>query len=332
MLSDLNKSSLAVGSILRKVSVEDRRLCVRVARLYYEGDLTQERIGEQLGLSRVKVNRILRLAKEAGIVEFRIKGMGEPSEAIADQLVAACRLRDAVVVPDAPTEEGLTAQLAKGAAAWLNGQLRPGMRIGLGLGRTISKLPDTFRVDRSVDCSFTEIEGAASNESTGFASYNVTSRMGAIAGGGTEFLYAPTFVSDRSLRDRLVQEPSIARALERARRSDIIIQSVGTVSGSALLHIHGVIGVEDLEQLHAAGAVGDALGHYFDASGQHVPFRTDDIHIGLTLEDLKRAPVSVLVAGGAEKLPAIRGALSGGYFNVLITDIGTARALVGESA
>lgn len=324
----MNKS--ARGAAVVKLSSEDRRLCVRAARLYYESDLTQEQIGKQLGLSRVKVIRVLRLAKEAGIVEFHITGIGEPTEAIEDQLVAAFRLRDAVVVPDAPTTNGLTAELAKGAAGWLAACLRPGMRIGLGLGRTISKLPEAFRVDRPIDCSFTEIEGAASNETTGFASYDVTAQMASIVGGRTELVYAPTFVSDRSLRDRLIQEASIARALERARRSDIILQSVGTVSGSALLHIHGVIGVEDLEQLRAAGAVGDALGHYFDADGQHVPFRTDDTHIGLTLDDLKRAPISAVVAGGPEKLPAIRGGLRGGFFNVLITDGDTARALLGE--
>lgn len=323
----MNKSSSVPTTATQRGS-DDRRLWVRAARLYYESDLTQEQIGEQLGLSRVKVNRVLRAARDAGIVEIHVRGLGEPTEEIEDALVARLRLRDAVVVPDAPATDALTGELARAAAAWLASRLRPRMRVGLGLGRTISRLPETFRVDWPVDCSFTEIEGAAPAEPAGFASYDVTSRMGAIAGARTEFIFAPTFVSDRALRDRLVREPSIARALERARRSDIILQSVGTVSGSALLHIHGVIGVEDLEQLRISGAVGDALGHYFDADGRHVPFRTDDIHIGLTLDDLRRVPTSVLVAGGTEKLDAIRGALRGGYFNVLITDEGIADALV----
>jgi DNA-binding transcriptional regulator LsrR (DeoR family) len=246
--------------------------------------------------------------------------------------VAAWRLRDAVVVPDDPTAEGLTGQLAKGAARWLARQLRPGVRIGLGLGRTVSKLPDTFTVEESVDCSFTEIEGAASNESTGFAGYNVTARMATIAGGRAEFVYAPTFVSESGLRDRLIEERSISEALERARRSDIVMQSVGTVSESALLHLHGVVSADDLTRLAAAGAAGDALGHYFDADGRHVPFRTDEVHIGLTLDDLTKVPLSALVAGGGEKRDAIRGALRGRYFNVLITDSETARELIDEVA
>jgi deoxyribonucleoside regulator len=320
------------GTDARRLPPDEQRLCVRIARLYYESDLTQERIGDQLGLSRVKVHRMLRLAREVGILEIRIHGADEPTEALGDALVATLELRDAVVVPDAPTAEGLIARLAEGAATWLSAVLRPGMRVGLGLGRTVSRIPDLFRIEGSIDCTFTEIEGAAPDTSAGFAAYNVTSRMAAIAGARAEFIRAPTFVSDQDLRDRLLREPSIAAALDRARQADIILQSVGTVSESALLHIHGVLTAEDLDELRSRGAVGDALGHYFDGSGSHVPFRTDDMHVGLTLEDLTKLPVSALVAGGPEKLMSVRAALRGGYFNVLITDATTAETLVAEGS
>jgi deoxyribonucleoside regulator len=326
----VNRSSDEATANARRLSLEDHRLCARIARLYFHRDLTQEQIGDQLGLSRVKVNRMLRLAKQAGVVEVRIRGVEEPTEALTDGLIAQWGLRDAVVVADGHGSDALASTLASGASAWLASRLAPRLRVGFGLGRTISRLPETFRVDRSVECVFTEIEGAAPDESAGFASYNVTSRMGAIAGARTEFISAPTFVSDPSLRDRLLQEPSIARALDRARQSDIVIQSVGTVSESALMRIHDVLTDEDLDELRARGAVGDALGHYFDADGRHVPFWTDDMHVGLTLDDLTKVPLSALVAGGSEKLPAIAGALRGAFFNVLITDIDTARALMEE--
>jgi deoxyribonucleoside regulator len=326
----MNKSTDGRPAETRKLSQQDLRLCARIARLYFHRELTQEQIGEQLGLSRVKVNRMLRLAKDAGVVEVRIRGVEEPTEALADSLIEQWRLRDAVVVADGHASDGLVVGLARGASVWLAGQLRSGLRVGFGLGRTISRLPDTFEVDRPTNCVFTEIEGAASDESAGFASYNVTSRMAAIAGARTEFISSPTFVSDAALRDRLVQEPSIARALDRARQCDIVLQSVGTVTESALLRIHGVLADHDLRELRALGAVGDALGHYFDAEGCHVPFWTDDVHIGLTLDDLGKVPLSVLVAGGAEKCRPIVGGLRAGFFNVLVTDAETARALLEE--
>lgn len=317
-------------SDVRRLPPDEHRQCVRIARLYYESEMTQERIGDQLGLSRVKVQRLLRLAREAGIVEIRINGSDGAIEALGDALVAILGLKDAIVVADAATSEGLIAGLAEGAASWLSAALRPSMRVGLGLGRTISRIPDMFGVRGSIDCTFTEIEGAAPDTTAGFAAYNVTSRMAAIAGARAEFVRAPTFVSDRDLRDRLLREPSIASALDRARQSDIILQSIGPVSESALLHIHGVLTAKDLDDLRSRGAVGDALGHYFDRSGTHIPFRTDDMHVGLTLEDLTKLPVSALVAGGPEKMTSVRAALQGGYFNVLITDATTAQTLLAE--
>ena len=315
---------------IRKLAPDEHRLCVRIARLYYESDLTQERIGDQLGLSRVKVHRMLRLARDTGILEIRINSDDEATETLGDALVATLGLRDAMVVPDASSSDGLIASLAEGAAAWLSGVLRPRMRVGLGLGRTVSRMADRFRTNASIDCTFTEIEGAAPDSTVGFGAYNVVSRMAAIAGARAEFVRAPTFVSNRDLRDRLLREPSIAAALDRARQSDIILQSVGPVSESALLHIHGVLTAEDLDELRWRGAVGDALGHYFGQWGDHIPFRTDDMHVGLTLDDLTKLPMSALVAGGAEKLASIRAALRGRYFNVLITNKTTAETLIAD--
>jgi DNA-binding transcriptional regulator LsrR (DeoR family) len=40
---------------------------------------------------------------------------------------------------------------------------------------------------------------------------------------------------------------------------------------------------------------------------------------------------SVGIAGGQRKHEAIRGALAGGWINVLITDLGTAEALIARS-
>jgi DNA-binding transcriptional regulator LsrR (DeoR family) len=46
------------------------------------------------------------------------------------------------------------------------------------------------------------------------------------------------------------------------------------------------------------------------------------------LDDLKRIPWRVVVAGGEEKHKVIRAAVQAGYFNVLITDTNTAAFLL----
>lgn len=312
------------------ISEADYRLCVRAAMLYYQAGLTQSEIGEQLGYSRIKINRVLGLARTAGVLEIHVKVPSGWHIELETDLIRVFGLRDAVVVTAEQSGRLLESVLAEGAAGFLAEQLQPGMRIGLGIGRTMAHLPERFRPNRQIECTFIELIGAAYNQD--WARFDVTSKMAELVGGTREALQAPGFVTDPDLGTRLAQEPSVAGTLDRARDSDMMLQSVGPVDTSAILFQYGVLTAEDLEDLRTRGAVGDALGYYFDIDGNRVKSRTDSNLIGINLEDLRRIPWSVLVAGGAAKVPPIVGGLRGGYFNTLVTDDVTAAALIDFAA
>ncbi|MFO8035257.1 MAG: sugar-binding transcriptional regulator [Anaerolineales bacterium] len=310
---------------------DEYRLCVRVAKLYHEGGLTQREIGGKLGLSRTKVHRILQTAKEHGIVQIQIITPDTEYFDLEHDLITHYQLRDAIVVPSYPPGQDLYLSLVKGAVSWLEPKLEDDLRIGLGLGRTISHLPQAFNPNGQIDCTFTEVVGAASDHNSDIAAYNITSKMAEIVGGKAEFFYAPTYVSSPSLKNNLIQEPAIKKSLARARNSDIVLQSVGPVDKSALLYLHGLLDEEDLQNLRSKGAVGDALGHYFGEMGHPVPFFTDQLMIGLELSDLTEIPWSVVIAGGKPKIPVLDAALKGKFFNVVVTDVDTAKELIKES-
>ena len=308
--------------------IAEHRLVARVARLYYESGLTQQQIGDFLGLSRMKVNRLISLASKAGIVQIQIIGPDEPHAALLHKLQSEFRLRAARIVSDPLPEETLRGVLAAAAADWLAEQLRDDLVIGLGLGRTVALIPQTFSVASPVDCRFVTLEGVGVSPNAGFAAYDVTSRLAEAAGGRAGIISAPTFVSTASIRNALIAEPSVSVALEIARNAALMIQSVGTVTTDGLLFRHGTLTASDLTRLQKAGAVGDALGHFFDSDGDRIPWPTDELHVGLTLEDLKECPTSALVAGGEDKVLAIRGAIRGQFVNALITDAYTAERLL----
>jgi deoxyribonucleoside regulator len=310
---------------------EEYRQLVKVAKLYYQYDFTQGEIATRLGFSRVKIHRMLRAAKDMGIVKIQINTGSLGYVDFENQLMVKYNLRDVIIVPSQVDKSDQYLSLARGAIEWLSPQLASGIKIGLGLGRTISHLPQVFESSRQIDCTFAEIVGAASDHSQGFAPYNITSRMAEIVGGKAEFFYAPTYVSSPELKKSLVAEPSIQRSLERARECDIVIQSIGPVDQSALLYVHGLLTDKGLQELRDIGAVGDALGHYFDANGQEVEAAINQLVIGIDLEDLRRISWSVLIAGGEEKEAAIDAALKGELFNVLITDTDTADNLLQEN-
>ena len=67
---------------------------------------------------------------------------------------------------------------------------------------------------------------------------------------------------------------------------------------------------------------------FFDRDGAPVHGPLDDRVIGITLEELKKTPRVIGVAGGERKVEAIRACLNGGLVNVLVTDKFTAEKLL----
>ena len=56
------------------MSVQDKwNILATVANLYYNSDLTQNQIAERFYTSRSKISRMLKEAREMGIVEINIK-------------------------------------------------------------------------------------------------------------------------------------------------------------------------------------------------------------------------------------------------------------------
>ncbi len=313
---------------MNKLSAEQHRNCARVAHFYYEKGLSQEEIGSALGMSRVSVSRTLKLARQSGVVETRIHFPDEPFFDLEQEVLTKFSLRDVRIVSTSETDDLLLSDLSKLAAGWLVDQVRPGHVVGLGLGRTISRMGKYFAPGAPVDCCFMTLEGVGSFSRGGFSSYDITAKLAEAIGGQTKIISAPTYVSSPEIKQTLVVEPTISEALEHARNADIAMQSVGTLDADSVLVQQEAIDANALAELTRRGAVGDALGYFFDEAGNHLYWSTDDVKIGLALHDLARLDISVLVAGGQRKHRPILGALRGGWFNVLLTDADTARFLV----
>jgi DNA-binding transcriptional regulator LsrR (DeoR family) len=76
--------------------------------------------------------------------------------------------------------------------------------------------------------------------------------------------------------------------------------------------------------------VGDIALRFFDENGQPIISDLNDRVVGITLDQLQKIDEVVAVTGGPEKVLAIRGALRGGYLDVLITDQATAKTLISD--
>lgn len=312
------------------IDPEELYLLLKIANLYYENNLTQDQIGQKLGYSRVSIHRFLDRAVKLGLVQFLIHDPGNNFLNLESQLIVKYNLRDVMVVPDPDENTSLYTQLARGGAKWLEKKLKPGLRIGLGLSRTISHLPQEFHPQTKTDCYFTEVVGSASDHSTGVAKYNIATDLASIAGGIPEIFYSPTYVSDENLFTMLMREATIINSIERAKKCDIVLQSIGTVDENAILYVEGHISKQEIDDLKKENVIGDILGHYFNVNGDIVPTFMDRRVIGIEPNDLKKIEWSVLIAGGDDKKHPIRAILNNSFFSVLITNRSIAEYLLHE--
>ncbi|GMA32483.1 hypothetical protein GCM10025875_24750 [Litorihabitans aurantiacus] len=152
-------------------------------------------------------------------------------------------------------------------------------------------------------------------------------------GASPVFMPTPGVLGSASARNSLMADSTVTSVMNVWPRLTVALVGIGSVEPSELLRMSGnVLGESDRAALAAAGAVGDICLRFFDADGAPVATGLDERVIGIAAEQLREVPRRVGVAGGERKYAAVRGAVLGGWVNVLVTDTTTAQRLVADRA
>jgi DNA-binding transcriptional regulator LsrR (DeoR family) len=137
-------------------------------------------------------------------------------------------------------------------------------------------------------------------------------------------------VATAEVRDVLRNDPHVQAALRYFDRLDTVYVGIGSITTNPVLNDGHSLPQGTFAALVAAGAVGDIALRFFDAAGKPVQSTLDERILGITTEQLHKAPRVVAVAGGPDKVDAIHAALKSDIVDVLITDQQTAEELAGR--
>ncbi|MCB0070719.1 MAG: sugar-binding transcriptional regulator [Caldilineaceae bacterium] len=314
---------------------EREDMLAMVASLYYELDQSQTQIANRLGVSSSKISRMLKEARDRGIVHIRVEKPVPRDFALEQQLIELFGLRDAHVLQtfndaDETTMLSSTGRIAASYLWSVIPNLAPGASIGVawgtGVHATVSALPDN--VGQQIDVvQLMGGVGALMVDGPDLA------RMVATKLGGRHYdLHSPLLVERPETRTMFLNEPVVRDAIRRARAVQLAITGIGTVQDDASSFLRaGLLTRADLSQLRHVGAVGEMVGRFFDASGHHEGIELNQRIVGIELEDLQRIPQVLAIARGITKAQAIHAALIAGYLTVLATDDVTARAVLALS-
>ena len=139
---------------------------------------------------------------------------------------------------------------------------------------------------------------------------------------------SPLVVSSRQVRDALLDEKSLQDVSTMTEYADMSVVGIGAAIEGATVLRNGILNEGELTVLKMQGAVGDILNHFIDKDGNLIQTEIEDRVISTDLDKLHQLKNVVGVAGGKDKITAIKAVLNGGYLNVLITDSDTAANLL----
>jgi DNA-binding transcriptional regulator LsrR (DeoR family) len=309
-------------------------LLVTVASLYYELNQNQQQIADRLEISRSSVSRMIKEARDLGIVEIRIHKPVNRDFRLEQALIDRFALQDAYVLTtgnDTRPEEALYG-VGRLAASYLQrviGGMEPhtciGTAWGTGAYAAVSNLPE----DRVRRIDVVQLLGSVSVSDPLIDGPDLARLLAAKLGGRHYDLHAPVLVEQPALRAMLVDEPSLREGLQRGRSVALAITGIGTMVEEASSFLRaGHLTSAELADLREQGIVGETCGRFFDAQGNCEGYAINDRVIGIELGDLRNVPRVIAVARGLPKVASILGALHGQYLTVLATDDVTAREVL----
>jgi len=308
-----------------------KNLLYKIARAYYEDGETQKQIGKRFGLSRVKVCRLLRQARELKIVQISFMPTEGTNADIEHQIAAKFGIDEVITTtPLSYTRQAITTAIGAAAVSYLFRFLQGHESIAITWGSTLLSLVKSLPARSFPRLRIIQSLGGLSQPNADVNGADIVRRMAQLLDAKPIMLFAPGFVGSKAVCDALLSDVQISSVLDLAAKANIAMVGLGTPKPGSVLLSQTIFTEDEIQRLINKGAVGDISLRFFNAQGEAIQDEINDRVIGLSLSQIKKIPRVIGIAGGTEKLPAIRASLMAKLIHVLITDVQTAKNLLKE--
>lgn len=307
-------------------------LAVRAAWLHFTGGLTQAQVAARLGLSNAKAHRLIATATQRGAVRVVVEGPVVECIELETRLSETFGLDECHVAPDLG-EDGLPLKALAGVGAQFLERCIAGKAqslIGFGHGRSLSAMISALPTLDAGDVRFVALMGGLTRNYLA-TPHDVMHALVGKTGAEAYVMPVPFFANSAEDREILLAQRGVSDVFDLGRQADLMVVGIGTAQPDAVLVAARMIEPSEIEDVRKAGAEGEMLGHFFDSRGAVLETALSARTLSPAVASLEGRRI-VAVAGGPGKTRAIRAVLKSGLLSGLITDEGTARALMGDPA
>ena len=297
----------------------EESLMIKTSWYYYFENMTQQQIADVLGISRLRVIKLLEKARETGIIQFKLRQDGVDRIQLEKTLMERYGLKDVFVVPAMPGRTEVNENIAKAAAMYVRDRLSENSFINIGYGDTPSRVLNSLATMAQEPISCVSL--------TGGVNYYLPDTRSNVFNAKLYLMPAPLLASSKEMADAMRQEASVQEISRMVRLGHGIGDRYRSHARTATIIKSGILSKNDFLYLSMKGAVGDVLSHFINKDGELVESPVEDRLISTSLTTLRELKNVIGVAAGEAKVEAIRATLRGKYLDVLITDEPTATIL-----
>lgn len=304
---------------------------LRAATMYYVQDETMDSIAHMLGTSRSTVSRLLKRARESGIVRVTIQDPENPGK-VGQALQRMFGIRvHLVTVREGASDVFRLEQVAKVSAQLLVNSVKAGTTLGVAWGTTVSAIANQLVPTPVPGVTVVGMNGGANQTTSGIPYVgSIYTRFADTFGGHVIHLPMPAFFDFPSTREAMWRERSIRAVQEVQSKIDIAIFGVGGIDSPLQSRVYSAsyLDEDDITQLRAQGVVGDVCTVMLREDGSYADVAINARSTGLTPPQLRRIPRRFCVVSGLAKAAPILGALRARVATDLVIDEATARAVL----
>ncbi len=308
-------------------------LLYRIARDYYEYDMPQKEIANRENISRPHVSRLLKKAKEYGIVSIEIR---KPDFLGTDQIVSKLKelsgLEIVEVVQSSRAQfrdsDELSSLISDHASVNIIKYLIGCQKIGVGIGKTLYSTIKKMNSQELDDAAIVPLVGVAKKCSSNMHCNLIVSLL-ADATKSTGYFTNLPIVVDKTKMDTELFNIRYEELKKEWDELDVAIVGLGEPYKSVKKEFILNEATDIYKKIITKSKnVGDLLVSYFRRDGSEVVVRNAYVKVTLPLEDLRQIPRVICIAGGEKKVTGLLTAIENKYISGLITDTYTANELI----
>lgn len=311
--------------------IDEERMLLKLAQMYYEKDMTQSDIAKELDINRTAISRMLKKVREKGIVTTLINYDMFDTFTVEEQLKERFKLKEAIVVPMGAEHSKETKLLAMGQACanYLKQVVQDKDVVGFSWGSSLATAVDQLEATSKQDVLCVPIIGGPAGKLESKYHVNTICYKAAEKFNAQSFMIdLPAVLEKKETKDQILTSDYFEEISTVWNLVTIAVFGIGSIEISGERTWKAFYGNAVTEELKRHNVVGDICSRFFDIEGNVIPTSLEDRTISINLEKIKNARCSVGIAESKEKVDGIIGALNSGVMNVLVTTEETAKMIL----